>query len=159
LRKQISPIYRFQNPSGIEHLLSKSGTSVFTNGVFDIVHPGHIHLLTEASKLGDILIVGINSDKSVKMIKGESRPINNEMSRANLLSSLVQVDAVVIFDEETPLNLITALNPNFLVKGGDYSVSEIVGHDFIVNNGGHVITIPTLKGFSTTSIIEKSQSL
>jgi D-beta-D-heptose 7-phosphate kinase/D-beta-D-heptose 1-phosphate adenosyltransferase len=104
------------------------------------------------------LIVGINSDASVKRLKGNARPVNNVYSRAKVLSSLIQVDAVVIFNEDTPLDLIKHINPQVLVKGGDYSVQEIVGFDFITRNGGNVITIPTLDGFSTTSIIEKSQS-
>lgn len=138
--------------------MGESNSVVFTNGVFDIIHSGHIHLLSQASSLGDFLIVGINSDASVKRLKGNSRPINDVYSRAKVLSSLIQVDAVVIFNEDTPLDLIKHINPKVLVKGGDYLVQEIVGFNFITDNGGSVITIPTLNGFSTTSIIEKSQS-
>jgi D-beta-D-heptose 7-phosphate kinase/D-beta-D-heptose 1-phosphate adenosyltransferase len=158
LKKNLRPIYEFPESPEILSFRGVSNNVVFTNGVFDIIHSGHIHLLSQASTLGDFLIVGINSDASVKRLKGNSRPVNNVYSRAKVLSSLIQVDAVVIFNEDTPLNLIKHINPQVLVKGGDYSVQEIVGFDFITRNGGNVITIPTLDGFSTTSIIEKSQS-
>lgn len=128
---------------------------VFTNGVFDILHEGHIASLSEAALYGHILIVGINSDASVKRLKGESRPVNNEGSRTLLMASLVMVDAVILFEEDTPLNLITALLPDVLVKGGDYTIDQIVGATEVMANGGEVKIVPILEGFSTTGIIER----
>jgi D-glycero-beta-D-manno-heptose 1-phosphate adenylyltransferase len=128
---------------------------VFTNGVFDILHEGHIASLSEAAAHGHILIVGVNADASVKRLKGESRPVNNENSRALLLASLVLTDAIIIFEEDTPLNLITAILPDVLVKGGDYTLEQIVGAKEVMANGGEVKIAAILEGFSTTSIIEK----
>jgi rfaE bifunctional protein nucleotidyltransferase chain/domain len=128
---------------------------VFTNGVFDLLHIGHITYLAKAAELGDKLVIGLNSDKSVKRIKGENRPINNEDNRATLLGALFFVDAIVIFEEDTPLNLITALMPDILVKGADYSVENIVGAKEIIANGGEVKTIKFVEGHSSTSIIQK----
>lgn len=128
---------------------------VFTNGCFDILHRGHLEYLQAAADLGDILIVGLNSDASVKRLKGEKRPINNQNDRAFALASLVFVDAVIIFDEDTPLELIQRVKPNVLVKGGDYSIGNIVGADFVKNIGGEVQVIPFVDGYSTTQIIEK----
>lgn len=128
---------------------------VFTNGCFDILHRGHIEYLQAAADLGDILVVGLNSDASVKRLKGENRPINNQNDRAFALASLVFVDAVIIFDEDTPLELIQRVKPNVLVKGGDYSIGNIVGADFVKNIGGEVQVIPFVDGYSTTQIIEK----
>jgi len=128
---------------------------VFTNGVFDILHEGHIASLSEAALQGNILIVGINSNASVKRLKGESRPVNNENSRMLLLASLVMVDAVILFEEDTPLNLITAILPNVLVKGGDYTFEQIAGAKEVIANGGEVKIVPIVEGFSTTGIIEK----
>lgn len=128
---------------------------VFTNGVFDILHEGHIASLSEAAAHGHILIVGVNADASVKRLKGESRPIHNENSRALLLASLVLTDAVIIFEEDTPLNLITVILPDVLVKGGDYTLEQIVGAKEVMANGGEVKIAAILEGFSTTSIIEK----
>ena len=127
----------------------------FTNGCFDILHAGHIASLNEAAGYADVLIVGLNSDNSVKILKGESRPINDEQSRAILLASLSMVDAVVIFNEETPLELIKTILPDFLVKGGDYKVEDIAGSKEVLAAGGKVIINPILEGFSTTSIINK----
>jgi len=127
----------------------------FTNGCFDILHEGHIFSLSEAAKEGDVLIVGINSDASTKRLKGPSRPINNEHSRALLIASLIMVDAVVIFEEDTPLQLITALMPDVIVKGGDYTVDQVVGAKEVIANGGRVVINPIVQGFSTTGIIEK----
>ena len=132
-----------------------SKTIAFTNGVFDILHEGHIAVLAKAASFADILIVGINSDASVKKLKGESRPVNHEQSRALLLAALIMVDAVVIFDEETPLELIKKIQPDVLVKGGDYTIDTIVGSKEIFANGGRVEIIPLEEGFSTTGIIEK----
>lgn len=131
---------------------------VFTNGVFDILHEGHIASLSEAASYGHILIVAVNTDASVKRLKGESRPVNNENSRALLLASLVMVDAVILFDEDTPLQLIKAVLPDVLVKGGDYTLDQIVGASEVMANGGEVKIVPVLEGFSTTSIIEKMKN-
>ncbi len=131
---------------------------VFTNGVFDILHEGHIASLSEAGGYGHILIVGLNADASVKRLKGESRPINAETSRALLLASLVMVDAVILFEEDTPLNLVTTILPDVLVKGGDYTLDQIVGAKEVLANGGEVKINPILDGFSTTGIIEKMKS-
>ncbi|MBS1511739.1 MAG: D-glycero-beta-D-manno-heptose 1-phosphate adenylyltransferase [Bacteroidetes bacterium] len=128
---------------------------VFTNGVFDILHEGHIVSLSEAASHGNILIVGVNADASVKRLKGDSRPVNNQNSRALVLASLVMVDAVVIFEEDTPFNLITSIMPDVLVKGGDYTIDTIVGAKEVMAAGGQVIIAPILEGFSTTSIIER----
>ena len=134
-------------------LLSKK--IVFTNGVFDILHEGHIASLGEAATYGHILIVGLNADTSVKRLKGESRPVNTESSRSLIMASLVMVDAVILFEDDTPLNLITAILPDVLVKGGDYTIDEIVGAKEVLANGGEVKIVPILEGFSTTGIIEK----
>jgi len=128
---------------------------VFTNGVFDLVHIGHITYLAKAAELGDKLVIGLNSDGSVKRIKGESRPINGENNRAALLAALFFVDSIVIFDEDTPLNLVTALMPDILVKGADYSIENIVGAKEVIANGGEVKTIQFVEGHSSTSIIQK----
>ena len=131
------------------------GKIVFTNGVFDILHQGHIYSLSQAAKEADFLMVGLNSDASVKRLKGDTRPVNNEGSRALLLASLVIVDAVVIFEEDTPLELIKAIMPDVLVKGGDYTVEQIAGAKEVIANGGRVLINPVLEGFSTTAIIEQ----
>lgn len=128
---------------------------VFTNGVFDILHQGHIFSLSQAAKEGDYLIIGLNADASVKRLKGDSRPVNDQESRALVLASLVMVDAVVIFEEDTPLELIKALLPDVLVKGGDYTVEQIAGSKEVIANGGKVIINPILEGFSTTNIISQ----
>ncbi len=131
---------------------------VFTNGVFDILHQGHIQILSEAATYADILIVGVNADSSVKRLKGNNRPVNGENSRAIILSALVMVDAVIIFEEDTPLELIKLIKPNVLVKGGDYTVDTIVGAKEVLANKGEVKIIPLKEGFSTTGIIEKMKS-
>ncbi|MBP6431707.1 MAG: D-glycero-beta-D-manno-heptose 1-phosphate adenylyltransferase [Ferruginibacter sp.] len=128
---------------------------VFTNGVFDILHEGHIASLSDAASYGDVLIVGVNADASVKRLKGESRPVNAEQSRALLLASLLMTDAIIIFEEDTPINLITTIMPNVLVKGGDYTLEQIVGAKEVIANGGEVKIVPIVEGFSTTGIIEK----
>jgi len=130
-------------------------TFAFTNGCFDILHQGHIFSLSKAASEADYLVVGLNSDDSVKKLKGQGRPFNSQESRALVLASLVMVDAVVIFDEDTPLNLIKAILPDVMVKGGDYRVSEIAGAGEVIAAGGRVVINPILEGFSTTSIIEK----
>ncbi len=132
--------------------------TVFTNGCFDILHAGHVDLLNRAKSLGTKLVVGINSDNSVKKIKGFSRPIVEEKERALMLLALEAVDEVRIFDDSTPQKLIEELKPNILVKGGDWKVDEIVGADFVTKNGGKVYSLPLKDGFSTSSIIEKIQN-
>ena len=130
----------------------KNEKVVFTNGCFDLLHPGHIKILTEASELGDRLIVGLNADSSVKKLKGNHRPIMNEESRALLLASLQVVDAVVLFAEATPLHLIEKITPQVLVKGGDYVPENVVGAAWVLKHGREVKTIQLLEGFSTTNI-------
>jgi rfaE bifunctional protein nucleotidyltransferase chain/domain len=131
----------------------------FTNGCFDILHAGHIHSLSQAASFADVLIVGLNSDASTRGLKGENRPVNNEQNRALLLASLVMVDAVVLFDEETPLRLITSILPDVLVKGGDYTLDRIVGAKEVMEHGGKVEIIPFVEGLSTTSILQKIERL
>ena len=134
---------------------SKGLKIVFTNGCFDLLHKGHLDLLNKSSKYGDILIIGLNSDSSVKKLKGASRPVENEMIRYQKLMALNYVDHVIIFKQLTPKKLISELKPDVLVKGGDYELNNIVGADEVVSNGGVVKIIPLTPGFSTTSIIEK----
>ncbi|TDO28324.1 D-glycero-beta-D-manno-heptose 1-phosphate adenylyltransferase [Sediminibacterium goheungense] len=129
-------------------------TIAFTNGCFDILHEGHIFSLSAAAKEADYLIVGVNSDNSVKRLKGPDRPVNNEHSRALILANLALTDAVVVFDEDTPLQLISALLPDVLVKGGDYTIEQIVGAKEVIANGGRVVINPIVEGFSTTGIIQ-----
>lgn len=131
---------------------------VFTNGCFDLLHEGHVRYLNEASTLGDQLIIGLNSDASVSRLKGPQRPINQQLSRAYVLAGLECVDAVIVFEEDTPLKLIQLIIPDVLVKGGDWNVNQIVGSDFVLQNGGQVISLPFYNGFSTTSIAEKIKS-
>jgi len=133
-------------------------TIVFTNGCFDILHAGHIASLTEAAQHGDILIVGLNADASIKGLKGSNRPINDEDSRALLLASLAVVDAVVLFSDPTPRELILTIKPDVLVKGGDYKVEDIAGAKDVIGWGGKVIINPIVEGFSTSSIIDKIQN-
>lgn len=133
----------------------KSKTIAFTNGVFDILHEGHIAILSKAAAMADILIVGVNSDTSVKRLKGENRPINNEQSRMKILSALIMVDAVVLFEEDTPLDLIIKIHPDVLIKGGDYTIETIVGAKEVQDAGGEVAIIPLEEGFSSTNIISK----
>ena len=128
---------------------------VFTNGCFDIVHRGHVEVLARTADLGSKFIIGLNSDSSIKKLKGDDRPIINEQSRAILLASLSFVDAVVLFSEETPINLISTLVPDVLAKGGDYEIKTIVGHEIVQKNGGKVILVPFVDGFSSTNIIDK----
>jgi rfaE bifunctional protein nucleotidyltransferase chain/domain len=132
---------------------------VFTNGVFDILHRGHIYSLSQAAKEGDILVVGLNADASVKRLKGDGRPVNDERSRAMVLASLVMVDAVVLFDEDTPLELIKSIMPDAIVKGGDYTVEQVAGSKEVIANGGRIVINPILEGFSTTAIIEQSKKI
>jgi D-glycero-beta-D-manno-heptose 1-phosphate adenylyltransferase len=133
-------------------------TIAFTNGCFDILHAGHIASLFEASRHGDYLVVGLNADASVKGLKGENRPVNDEQSRALIIASLAMVDAVIVFGEPTPLELIKIIRPDVLVKGGDYKIENIAGAKEVISWGGQVIINPIVKGFSTTSIINKLQN-
>ena len=130
-------------------------TISFTNGCFDILHAGHIASLSEAAREADLLIVGVNTDASTKRLKGEERPVNNEAARSLLLASLAIVDAVTLFDEDTPYELITSILPDVIVKGGDYTFEQMIGAKEVVANGGRVVINPILEGFSTTGIIEK----
>ncbi len=132
---------------------------VFTNGCFDILHKGHIEILAKSADLGNKIIVGVNSDQSVKNLKGIDRPIVNEHSRSMLLASLSIVDAVIIFNEETPINLIKILKPDILTKGGDYSFDTVVGNNFVNKEGGKTVLIPLVKECSSTQIIEKIKTL
>lgn len=127
---------------------------VFTNGCFDVVHPGHVYCLYEARRKGDALVVGLNSDSSVKKLKGPSRPVFPQDERAELLAAFFFVDYVVIFDEETPLNLVVAVRPHVLVKGGDYSPETIVGRKEVEEDGGELVTIPPLPGLSSSNLIK-----
>jgi rfaE bifunctional protein nucleotidyltransferase chain/domain len=131
---------------------SDNETIVFTNGCFDIIHQGHIDYLAKAADKGSKLIIGVNTDNSVSRIKGPSRPIQDEYSRMMILAAMEFVDALILFDDETPINLINQVIPNILVKGSDYNVEDIVGYETVVNNGGRVETIDFLPGFSTSSI-------
>jgi len=137
---------------------ARGKTVVFTNGCFDLVHRGHLHVLREAKACGDILIVAINSDRSAKTIKGPARPIFSQAERVELIAALEMVDYVVLFDQPDPYHLIASLSPNVLAKGGDWSSEQIVGADIVERDGGRVAVIPYLKGYSTTEIIERIRS-
>jgi rfaE bifunctional protein nucleotidyltransferase chain/domain len=143
----------------VEHLRHEAKTIVFTNGVFDILHPGHVRYLRDARREGDALIVGVNSDRSVKAIKGPARPINPERERAEVLAALGCVDGVVIFDEDDPQQIIDRLLPDVLAKGADWAADRIVGRDRVEERGGRVVRIPLLAGYSTSAIIKKIQGL
>jgi rfaE bifunctional protein nucleotidyltransferase chain/domain len=130
---------------------------VFTNGCFDLIHRGHVEYLNQAKSYGDLLIVGINSDESVKQLKGENRPYINEDDRAYIVSQLLPVDYVYVFNEDNPYDLIRLVEPDILIKGSDYSLNEIIGRDLVEKKGGCVITIPLIKGRSTTDLIKKIQ--
>ena len=134
---------------------ARTGDVVFTNGVFDLIHPGHVDVLGAARSHGDALIVGVNSDASVRRLKGESRPVRTETDRAYVLAAMEVVDAVVIFYEDTPLELIRAVHPDVLVKGGDYTPETVVGRSEVESRGGRVVIVPLTVGHSTTSIIER----
>ncbi|MDR2405546.1 MAG: D-glycero-beta-D-manno-heptose 1-phosphate adenylyltransferase [Deltaproteobacteria bacterium] len=136
-----------------EQLAEAGGSLVFTNGCFDLLHPGHLSYLSQARALGDALFIGLNSDDSTKRLKGPKRPVNNEMDRAYMLSGLYMVDSVIIFPEDTPLTLIEALKPDVVVKGGDWTVDNIVGGRETIARGGKAVSLPFLPGFSTTELI------
>ena len=139
----------------IEKWRSENKKIVFTNGCFDLIHKGHVEVLANIADLGDKLIIGLNSDSSIQRLKGENRPIIDENSRAMLLASLQFIDAIVLFSEATPYQLIEAILPDILAKGGDYKVEEITGHELVLRNGGEVILVPFIDGFSTTNIVNK----
>ena len=133
--------------------------TVFTNGCFDILHSGHVEYLVRASEMGDKLIIGLNTDNSVKRLKGQNRPVNDELSRAKVLASLFFIDAVCLFDEDTPLELIKAVKPDILVKGGDYKPENIVGFKEVTSYGGVVMSLDFIEGFSSTDIINKLKQI
>ena len=128
---------------------------VFSNGCFDLIHLGHIEVIARSADLGDILIIGVNTDNSIKRLKGKNRPIVEEISRAKQLAALEFVDAVVLFDQDTPIDLIKMINPNIITKGGDYNTDQVIGNDVVTQNDGKVVIIPLTQGYSTTSILEK----
>ena len=144
-----------ENLNAINNLKSEKKKIVFTNGCFDLLHVGHIRYLSDAKKLGDFLIVGLNSDESVKILKGQNRPINQFEDRAMLLSALRSVDLVIMFEEQTPENLINKIVPDVLVKGGDYDIEDIAGYHTVIKNGGKVKTLDFYKGYSSTNYIKK----
>jgi len=139
----------------VEQWRKKDLNTVFTNGCFDVIHLGHVDYLEKASKLGQKLVVAVNSDESVRRLKGVSRPINNQNARSRIIAALGFVDLVIVFEEDTPINLIESLKPQVLVKGNDYKIDNIVGSDIVTQNGGEVKTIELVQGYSTTGLIEK----
>ena len=156
LKKINAKIFSIENLKNQVNTWKKNGKKVvFTNGCFDIIHRGHIEVLSRTADLGDKLIIGLNSDVSIQTLKVEGRPIIDENSRAILLAALSFVDAVILFSEENPLNIISNLKPDILAKGSDYNIDKIVGHEIVIGNGGEVIRVPFLDGFSSTNIINK----
>ena len=143
----------------VEHLRHDGRTVVFTNGVFDLLHPGHVRYLQDARREGDALIVGVNSDRSVKAIKGPTRPLTPEAERAEILAALACVDAVVIFDEDDPREIIERLQPDVLAKGADWPADRIIGRETVEAGGGRVVRIPLAEGYSSSAIIKKIQGL
>jgi rfaE bifunctional protein nucleotidyltransferase chain/domain len=139
----------------LDRVRAGGGRVVFTNGVFDLLHPGHVRYLRQARTLGDALVVGVNTDRSVRAIKGESRPVTPENERAEILTALACVDVVVLFYEETPYELIKRIQPDVLVKGADWSEASMIGRDIVEARGGQVVRVPFEAGYSTTRIIEK----
>ncbi|HET6252455.1 MAG TPA: D-glycero-beta-D-manno-heptose 1-phosphate adenylyltransferase [Puia sp.] len=159
---QIIPQKIFDRP-GLLHQVNRwrllSKTIAFTNGCFDVLHAGHIASLSAAAREADILIVGLNSDASTKRLKGPGRPVNDQHARATIIAALLMVDAVTLFDEDTPLDLINAIRPDVLVKGGDYTLEQIVGAKEVLSWGGRVVINPIVPGFSTTGILDKITKL
>jgi D-glycero-beta-D-manno-heptose 1-phosphate adenylyltransferase len=156
LNKLNTKIYSLEELENQVNAWKQAGEEVvFTNGCFDIIHRGHIEVLVQTADLGNRLIIGLNSDSSIQKLKGKNRPIIDEQSRAILLASFSFVDAVILFSEDTPINLIRTLKPDVLAKGGDYEISTIVGHKVVQENGGEVILVPFVDGFSSTTIIDK----
>ena len=159
LKKIQNKIFSLANLTPKVDEWKKSGEKiVFTNGCFDLIHRGHIEVLAQSAHLGDKLIIGLNSDSSIKNLKGKYRPIIDENSRALLLAAISFVDAVILFSEETPLNLINNLKPDILAKGGDYEINTIIGNEIVRKNGGEVVLVPFIDGFSSTNIIDKIQN-
>ena len=142
----------------VEHLRHGGKEVVFTNGVFDLLHPGHVRYLQDARREGDALVVAINSDRSVRAIKGPTRPINSEQDRAEVLAALTCVDAVVVFDEDNPQQIISRLRPDVLVKGADWAADAIIGRDVVEAHGGRVVRVALADGYSTSAIIKKIRS-
>ncbi len=159
---QIIP-HKIYDLSGLQHQISRwrllGKTVSFTNGCFDILHQGHIASLSDAAREADFLVVGVNSDASTRRLKGEQRPINDQQARATLLAALLMVDAVIIFEEDTPLELIKTVLPDVLVKGGDYTLEQIVGAREVMESGGRVVINPIVPGYSTSGLIEKIHRL
>ncbi len=153
-----SPTRFFQSAEAFLGALPRPATLCFTNGCFDLIHPGHVQYLADARALGDFLVVGLNSDASVARLKGPSRPLQDEASRAAILLGLRSVDAVVRFEEDTPLDLIRALQPDVLVKGGDYTPATVVGRELVEGGGGKLVLIPFLPGHSTSRIEQRIRS-
>ncbi len=151
-------ISRDELPRYLAYWKFRNLKTVFTNGCFDVIHRGHVEYLAKAADLGSILIVGLNSDKSVKLLKGEGRPVQDEQSRALILASMHFVTIVILFDEETPYNLIKEITPNILVKGGDYVPEDIVGYDIVKAHKGKVVTIDFVEGYSSTGILNKMKN-
>ena len=151
--------HKIQTVAQIQETLAQwravGDTIVFTNGCFDLLHYGHLHYLSDARDLGQRLVVGLNSAASVSRLKGPARPINDELTRTHLLAALAVVDAVVVFEEDTPLQLIEAVEPHILVKGGDWKPEQIVGSDLVLSRGGQVLSLPFVVGYSTTNIEQK----
>jgi D-glycero-beta-D-manno-heptose 1-phosphate adenylyltransferase len=156
IQHKIYTLDNLQRQATIWRMLGKK--IVFTNGVFDVLHKGHIASLTEAATHGDVLVVGVNADTSVQKLKGPTRPINDEDARTLLLASLLQTDAIIIFEEDTPLNLITTIMPDVLVKGGDYTIEEIVGSKEVIAAGGKVVIAKIVDGVSSSIIIDRMKS-
>lgn len=156
---QQAPIDRSAAARVVDRLRATGKKIVFTNGVFDLLHPGHVRYLRKARALGDALIVGLNSDRSVRSNKGPGRPISPEAERAEILSALECVDAVVVFDEDSPHEIISALQPDVLVKGADWAADAIVGRDIVEARGGRVVRIDVEPGYSTTSILDRIRAL
>ncbi len=151
---------QFLNPNDLIQKLTAEREQkkvVFTNGCFDLLHVGHVRYLKEAKRLGDILVVALNTDASVKRLKGPERPVQLENDRAEILAALECVDYTCLFDEDTPEKIIKALRPDVLVKGGDWKVEQIVGHDFVQSYGGQVLSLPFIQGRSTTTLIQKAR--
>jgi len=143
----------------VEHLRHAGKEVVLTNGVFDILHPGHVRYLADARREGDALIVAVNSDRSVRAIKGPARPVTPENERAEILAGLASVDAVVVFDEDNPQQIVSRLQPDVLVKGADWAMDDIIGRETVESRGGRVVRIPLADGYSTSTIIKKIQRL
>ncbi|MCK9448076.1 MAG: D-glycero-beta-D-manno-heptose 1-phosphate adenylyltransferase [Bacteroidales bacterium] len=156
LQQRIYDTGRLEKQVAIWRFLQKK--IVFTNGCFDLIHPGHISYLSQAADLGDVLIIGLNTDTSVRELKGKGRPVIPQEGRALTLSAMRFVDAIVLFDEPTPIELIRLVQPDILVKGKDYKTEEIVGYDFVTKSGGKVVTIDLLEGYSTTAILDSRNS-